>query len=252
MLPIDWFRKTLTLYEHEPFAIYRPQGTHGWPLTAHGPEDLTERLERGGHLVPLPQEPAALANIIEVSIVNFLLERLEGLKGAIATRGTERGYPDLEVSGDFFGGGFTALDVKVARRGRSGNRTESPITLYTGNSYFRYPKLQWPHNFRPFAEYESHLVLLAIYTLNRESVSRIEDLELIVQESWRVGSRSRSSSTREYIGAVSSIQRLRDGDGEFQSSDEFYSYWRNFNFRITKQVQRQLDKLIEQQGSDQN
>ena len=207
-----------------------------------------DKLESGGHFLPLPKEPAALANVLEVSLVDFLLKRIEALNDVTAQRGTERGYPDIEIGGERFGGGYHALDVKVARRAPSGRQTQSRITLYTGNTYFRYPSLQWPGTFRPFHDYETHLDLLAIYTFNEDSLSRIEDVELIVQEAWRIGSKQRSSTTREYIGAVTAIDDLRAGRGEFEAAEEFYKYWRGFRFKIGQAVQQQLDKLLAQQG----
>jgi hypothetical protein len=43
------------------------------------------------------------------------------------------------------------VDVKVARRGPGRSRnTKSRITLYTGNTYFRYPSVRWPGTFRPW------------------------------------------------------------------------------------------------------
>ena len=74
-----------------------------WPLEAANPAELEERLALGGHLLPLPREPAALANVLEVSIVNFLTLRVLGVAGAQIHRGTERGYPDFEVAGPAFG-----------------------------------------------------------------------------------------------------------------------------------------------------
>ena len=114
-------------------------------------------------------------------------------------------------------------------------------------SYFRYPQLNWPGTFRPFQDYGSHLSLIAIYTLNEGSIGRIEDLELIVHETWRIGSRQRSSTTREYIGAVVSIDDLRAGKGDFGTEQAFYAYWRKFPFRIGRTVQQQLDKLLRDQ-----
>jgi hypothetical protein len=144
--------------------------------------------------------------------------------------------------------GFHALDIKVARRhDRNRARTKSRITLYTGNTYFRWPQLHWPGTFRPFAGYTSHLDLIVIYEFVPQVGSRVADIELIVQPAWRIASRQRSSTTREYIGAVDSIEDLRAGRGEFDTPDEFYEYWRAFPFRISQQVQRQLDLLIRQQ-----
>jgi hypothetical protein len=95
----------------------------------------------GGHLLPLPKESAALANVLEVSLVDFLIARIHQVEGGEVRRGSERGYPDLEISGPAFDGGFHAVDIKSARRedpkknrkrGDKDEKTQSRITLYTG------------------------------------------------------------------------------------------------------------------------
>lgn len=218
-------------------------------MTAEDPEELEQRLTDGGHLLPLPKEPAALANVLEVAVVDFLLDRLDELEGVQAQRGTERGYPDLEISGSRFGGGFHAVDVKVARlaetKGRQ--RTQSRITLYTGNTYFRWPTLHWPGTFRPFNDYASHLDVIMLYRFRSETTARVADLEVLVQEAWRIGSKHRSSTTREYIGAVDGLEQLRAGAGDFDTAEAFYQYWRRFPFSVSVQVQRQLHRLLQQQ-----
>jgi len=247
---LDWLREQCAEYEFDVAALYRRRGDHAWPLTATDDEDLERRLEDGGHFLPLPKEPAALANIIEVSVVDHLIERTERFPGLVVARGTERGYPDLEFTGTALNREFHAVDVKVARRASSGRRTQSRITLYTGNTYFRFPQLRWPGTFRPFEDYSRHLTLICIYTLEPSHYSRASDLELLVHETWRIASRQRSSTTREYIGAVDSIESLRDGEGEFDTADDFYRYWRRFNFRIGRAVQQQLDRLLAEQRGE--
>lgn len=246
---LTWLRATLSTYVLEPAAIYRAGVSQVFPIHAESEAELRAKLEAGGHFIPLPKEPAALANIIEVAIADFLIRAIGSIKDATIRRGTERGYPDMEIGGTAFGGGFHAVDVKVARRAKSGNLTESRITLYTGNTYFRHPQLKWAGTFRPFQDYASHLDIIALYTLNEESHGRIEDLEILVQEPWRIASRQRSSTTREYLGAVTRIQDLRDGKGEFSTEAEFYNYWRKYPFKIGRVVQQQLDKLLRSLGS---
>lgn len=241
----SWLRQQCSEYAFGAGGVFlRDSARATWPLVAHDPVELEARLGAGGHLLPLPKEPAALANILEVSILNFLETRIDGVPGATMRRGTERGYPDLEISGEAFGGGYHAIDVKSARRARNLTQTQSRITLYTGNTYFRWPDLHWPGTFRPFNEYASHLDLLLVYTLNETSNARVEDLEVIVQEPWRIASRERSSTTREYIGAVTSIAALRSGEGAFETPRAFYEYWRRFPFRVSPQVQNQLQRLL--------
>jgi hypothetical protein len=249
----EWLRHQCNEYTFDARGVFQRSGLNAsWPVHAADPDELERLLADRGHLLPLPQEPAALANILEVSIVNFLSDRLRDLDDAEVRRGTERGYPDLEISGAAFGGGFHAVDVKAARRAptRGRPRTQSRITLYTGNTYFKWPDLHWPGTPRPFNDYASHLDLLLIYTLRPESTARVEDLEVIVQEPWRIASTRRSSTTREYIGAVDRLDDLRAGFGEFNTPQEFYSYWRKFPFRISAQVQNQLDRLVRQQADE--
>ena|GEM_PF-7092139 len=150
-----WLRMCCQLYEFDIRGVFRRHGTTTWPLTASSSDELEAALVEGAHILPLPKEPAALANVLEVSIVDFILGWLAKLEGADGRHGTERGYPDIERSGELFGGGYHAVDVKVAKRainkrGVPTGNTQSRITLYTGNTYFRYPQLTWPGTFRAF------------------------------------------------------------------------------------------------------
>ena len=255
MKPLDlitWLRSQCDAYQFDVKALYRSRPEETRPLLTSSGAELDSMLDVRGHFLPLPKEPAALANIVEVSVCDYLVQCAESVVGLTVERGTERGYPDLEFGGPALDGAFHAVDIKVARRkptksGRASTQTQSRITLYTGNTYFRYPKLQWPGTFRPFDDYGLHLDLLCIYDLS-DSNARVADLETIVQEAWRIGSRQRSSTTREYIGAVQRLDDLRAGNGEFPSAEAFYAFWRRYNFRVGKVVQQQLDKIIREAG----
>lgn len=245
-----WLRQQCGEYGWGLGGVFRSRGDHAWPLIAQDEDDLEGQLNAGGHILPLPKEPAALANVLEVGIVSFLMDRVEQMDGATAKRGTERGYPDLELTGPVFDGGFHAVDVKIARRavtaaGQPVNRTQSRITLYTGNTYFRHPRVSFPGVMRPFADYATHLDVLGIYTLNENKPGRVDDLELIVQQPWKIASRKRSSTTREYIGAVDKVDDLRAGKGEFATEKEFYAYWRRFPFKTARAVELLLAKQLE-------
>ena len=240
----DWLRAQCNEFVFRPEGVYVASGDHAWPLVASGSEDLTAQLEAGGHLVSLPKESAALANVIEVALVDFLLQRIEALPGGKARRGEERSYPDLEVSGDVFGGGHHAVDIKMARLAKSGRQTQSRCTLYTGNTYFKWPTIQWPGMFRPFDGYVSHLDIIGVYRLDLGYRGRVRELVLCVHEPWRIASKERSSTTREYIGAVVDVEALRDGRGSFPTEDEFYRYWRAYPFRVPKAVEKQLQKVL--------
>jgi hypothetical protein len=246
---IPWLQSTCSGFKIEPLGVFRKDGQARWPITAQNPDDLHRQLVAGRFLAPLPKEPASLANVVEVAVVDFLVQQLQTISGATYARGSERGYPDLEICGSAFGGGFHAVDVKVARRAKNKKSTQSAITLYTGNTYFKYPTLHWPGTFRPFDEYTTHVDVIAIYTFNEKLASRIEDLELIVQEPWRIASKQRSSTTREYLGAVKQIDRLKKGQGEFSSAADFYRFWRKYPFKLSQAVMNTYTRLLGPSGT---
>lgn len=245
---LEWLREQCAEFVFLPAGVYVEQGEHDWPLVARGPEDLTAKLDQAGHLSPLPKESAALANVIEVALVDFLLDRLDRLPGASGRRGEERSYPDLEIGGEPFGGTFHAVDIKMARLAKNGVQTQSRCTLYTGNTYFKWPTIRWPGMFRPFNDYASHLDIIGVYRLDVDFRGRVRDLKLFVHEPWRIASKERSSTTREYIGAVIGVAALREGRGEFDTEAAFYKYWRAYPFRVPKAVERQLQKALREQA----
>jgi hypothetical protein len=95
-------------------------------------------------VVPLPKEPAVVAKVIEVTVIEHLKRKAYGVRGLdVLDDLSGRGYPDVLLAGQAVGGRRVAVDVKVARRKarRYGppSRTQSRITLGPFDSYFRRP-----------------------------------------------------------------------------------------------------------------
>lgn len=243
-----WLRTVCGEYVFQPVGTYISESPQGvWPLElrAENPEQLVDALRERGHLQPLPTESAALANVVEVSLSGFLLAAAEQVQGLTLVRGTDRGYPDLEFTGRLLNDEIRAVDIKVAMRDRDARvptTTQSRITLYTGNTYFKYPDLPLPGILRPFNDYSGHLDIIVLYTYGGDD-NRVSDIEIAVHEPWRIASRERASTTREYIGAVNKLQDLIDGKGAFEDPDEFYRYWRKYPFKQSTVVVKVLERL---------
>lgn len=176
------------------------------------------------------------------------------LTGAHIEEGTERSYPDLEFFGESFGGGPRAVDIKCARRkisasGRPTGSLHNRIALYTGNTYFLWPRLKFSGILRPFDEYSEHVSVVVLYTYDASLPERIRDVRVTVQETWSIASRKRASATREYIGSVSRIDGIENGDGEFASADEFYAYWRapNVGWKKSPEAERLIRQALDAQ-----
>lgn len=247
----DWLESTLAGYRFDVAGVARLDNEiAAWPVTFADAAALRGWLQESGRLQPLPKEPASLANILETSLVDFLEAQALSSGVEVFARGTERGYPDLEIQSPDFGSRPHAVDIKVARRKytkTAPTTTQSRITLYTGNTYFKWPKLHWPGTFRPFDDYATHIDVVLLYTYDETADSRISIPEIVVHESWKIASKQRSSTTREYIGAIVNLEDLKNGRGEFDSAEAFYSFWRRYNFKISAQVAKQLEKLVNEQ-----
>lgn len=246
---LEWLREHTNAWAPSIVGVFREDALHGWPVSAGSASELRQLLVDTGHLLPLPSEPAALANVMEIELRKHLLEAALLTPGAEASEGTERSYPDLEFSGEAFGGGLRAVDIKCARR-KTPNTLNNRIALYTGNTYFLWPSLKFSGILRPFGEYQELISIVVIYTFKPELPERIADVEVVVHESWRIGSKARASATREYIGSVQTIADLIAGRGEFQSAKEFYDYWRHSARRWKKspEAERLLRRALDNQA----
>lgn len=245
---LEWLRGHTETWTPSIVGVFREHALHDWPISASSASDLRQQLTAAGHLLPLPSEPAALANVMEIELRRHLIEAAALTKGAKVKEGTERSYPDLEMFGDVFGGGPRAVDIKCARRKPTGSALNNRIALYTGNTYFLWPQLKFSGIARPFGEYEEHTSVVVIYTFDPSRPERITDVQVLAQETWRIASKARASATREYIGSVHKIEDLVAGRGEFDSAAEFYGYWRHSTRRWKKspEAERLLRRALDE------
>ena len=253
---LTWLREHTNQWKPSIVGVFREDAIHDWPLTASSAPDLRAKLTSAGHLLPLPSEPAALANVMEIELRRHLGEVIGNIAGAELAEGTERSYPDLEFSGEVFGGGIRAVDIKCARRkipasGKLATTLNNRIALYTGNTYFLWPQLKFSGIMRPFAEYRELISIVVIYTYDPDLPERITDVDVVVHETWRIASKARASATREYIGSVQRIEQIVAGKGDFESPAEFYDYWRHSTRRWKKspEAERLLRRALEERES---
>jgi len=180
-------------------------------------------------VIPLPKEPALVAKVIEVTVTEHFKRKAYAVPGLdVLDDLTGRGYPDILLAGSAVGTRRVALDVKVARRKlrRDGHprRTQSRITLGPFDSYFRRPSDPIPGVGVAYGDMAWHLDLIVLYDWESADV---ENVEILAAETWRVASAKRSSTTRNHIGAVDSIEDLRLERGEFATIEAFCDFWRS-------------------------
>ncbi|MBI2439381.1 MAG: restriction endonuclease [Candidatus Moranbacteria bacterium] len=188
--------------------------------------DIIGFATKQGKVIPLNLEPGTLGNVIEGVLIAHLHEKLNGRKDAAAVEGGNRYYPDIELSGSLFDNKVIAFDIKAARRNeRNPNRTQSRITLYTFGTYLKCQDKKFPQTIRPFQDYAHHLDLIVVFDVNNTEKS-VTNFEILIVEPWKVASKTLSSATRDYVGAVMEIDKIREEKGGvFRTQKEFYKFW---------------------------
>lgn len=181
---------------------------------------------KDGSIRPLPREAAVVGKVLEVSIKEFLargLLQVNDLRCIAAS--SDRTYPDFTFDGSLVHPHRFAVDIKCARRARSGDKVSYPITIGTFNAqYFRRPEEKVGNIMMPYGSYTAHLAVLALYDY-ADATAR--NVELLVVEKWRVATKKRSSTTRCYIAAPQRIEDLRAERGDFSSEESFNTFWRS-------------------------
>ena len=187
--------------------------------------DIVGLYRKDSTVLPLPRESSVVGKVIEISINDYLKRRLLEVSSLDSIQASsDRVYPDVSFSGSLIYPFRFALDIKCARVGPRGDRTESAITIGTFDAeYFRYPDEKVGNIMAAYSSYTAHLALVALY---KYTDATARDLELLVVEKWRVATKKRSSGTRCYVAATSNIADLRAEKGDFESEEEFNAYWR--------------------------
>ena len=144
-----------------------------------------------------------------------------------------REYPDATLEGGKLGDRRIAVDIKTTRRIKPNRISGFTIGSYAG--YFRNPDRKMPGCRIPYSKFTEHWIVGFIYDWNKnaDTLHMISNVELIVQEKWRIASRSTGTGTTTAIGSIRNITRIKRGEGDFDSEEEFLYFWRNRRVRGT-------------------
>jgi len=142
-----------------------------------------------------------------------------------------------------------AVDVKTTYR--EGNRKVS-FTLGGYNSFIR-EKTKAKNIEFPYDQYAEDWIVGFIYKrkppeeipshiYDLKDLSKIpipfEDVQVFVQEKWRIAGQSVGSGNTTNIGSISgTIEDFRNGRGSFSSEEEFLDYWRNYGRTAAQRTQ---------------
>lgn len=56
----------------------------------------------------------------------------------------------------------------------------------------------------------------------------ISNVEIVIQEKWRLASKTTGTGTTTAIGSIKDINCIIGGNGDFKNEKEFLDYWRSY------------------------
>lgn len=189
-----------------------------WTIKGFADED--------GKIYDLPDIPQVITGVFQEVAKQKLKPFLRKKYNCEIIQGGAREYPEITVFGGKLGQEKIAIDIKTTRRISRNRISGFSIGSYAG--YFLHPERKLPGCKFPYGEFKEHWLVGFIYTWNPEadSLHMVSDIEVIVNEKWRIASKSTATGTTFAISSVRDLQRLRKGQGDFNSSEEFETFWR--------------------------
>lgn len=170
------------------------------------------------------------------------MRRLKPSALNVSNRRVQNHYPDFTFHKGCEANGKIAIDVKTTYRRNDGDRFAYTLGGYT--SFIR-PGNERKNIVFPFDQYTEHWVIGFVYNRigtkkaqaeHRFALDQIADIplpfenvEVFVQEKWRIASDRAGSGNTTNIGSINgTIDEFRKGNGPFESEDEFLAYWRAY------------------------
>lgn len=199
-------------------------------------------VDKAGSVYPLGADTKVLSTIFELVSRPAVYNTAAATGYECVEPTVQNHYPDFTFHKGLGAKGKIAIDVKTTYRRNRKDKFGYTLGGYT--SFIR-PGNETKNIVFPFSEYSEHWVIGFVYnrigtkkaqakhSFKLDQISEIplpfEDVEVFVQEKWRIASDRAGSGNTTNIGSISgTIEDFRAGKGPFKSEEEFLDYWQTY------------------------
>ena len=199
-------------------------------------------VDQAGSVYPLGADTKVLSTIFELVSRPAVYAAAKTLGYEVVEPTVQNHYPDFTYHRGLGKNGKIAIDVKTTYRMHDDDKFSYTLGGYT--SFIR-PGNERKNIVFPFPEYSEQWVLGFVYNRIAEKKAGAEhqytvdqigeiplpfgNVEVFMQEKWRVSSDRAGSGNTTNIGSINAtIDDFRAGNGPFTSEDEFLEYWRAY------------------------
>lgn len=197
-------------------------------------------IDRRGRIYPLSSDTKVLSTIFE-NIARQAIASYEIREGLDLIQPDKQNYyPDFTLATGRDDRNKIAIDVKTTYK----NAPDDSFG-YTLGSYTSFLRNGTKNILFPYTEYAEHWIIGFVYRriavdpigashiytpAIRDSIPvPFTDVEVFVQEKWRISGDRAGSGNTTNIGSISgTLTDFQQGNGVFQSEAEFLAYWRGY------------------------
>lgn len=197
-------------------------------------------VDRKARVHPLGSDTKVISTIFEILARSAVYSCAEEAGLSVKEPDRQNHYPDFTLMRSTDSVRKIALDVKTTYRKGVGSSLRYTLGSYT--SYIR-PASESKNIVYPHSHYGEHWVIGFVYSRSNKgvdtgiySIRELQDIEppfrdvdVFVQEKWRIASDRAGSGNTASIGSISGkLEDFVRGNGPFVSEAEFLAYWRGY------------------------
>lgn len=197
-------------------------------------------IDRRGRIYPLSSDTKVLSTLFE-NIARRAVASYAARQGlTLYDAGKQNYYPDFTLAAHPDDPHKIAIDVKTTYKATADSRFSFTLGSYTSFLRNGVKNIAFP-----YSEYVEHWIIGFVYRrvdVDDAATSRLystdelasipapfTDVEVFMQEKWRIAKDSAGSGNTTNIGSiVGTIADFTQGRGVFQSESEFLAYWRSY------------------------
>jgi hypothetical protein len=197
-------------------------------------------VDQTGRVYPLGADTKVLSSVFELISRPSIYRVAKKLGLVVVEAEVQNHYPDFTLMKDVGDHQKIAVDIKTTYR-----NDPKDTFGYTLGGYTSFIRNERKNIVFPYSQYSEHWVIGFVYDrLAKKKAGGtheyttgdlkdiplpFENVEVFVQEKWRISSDRAGSGNTTNIGSI--VARLDDfvaGRGVFDSEDEFLEYWRSY------------------------
>lgn len=223
--------------------------------------DILGFLNYNHDILAFGSDSKIIGRLFEIIIVPTLKQVAENLGCTLYESEQQTVYPDFWLEKP--NGRLVAIDIKSTYRkfNMSGSVKNFNFTLGAFSSFLRNGTKNIA---RPYSQFDSHIVVGFLYTRNENATTGLstledsnsitpayEDVEVFVQEKYKIAGFRKGSGNTNNIGTISadSIDAFSNGDSYFADlgNDVFEDYWSHYPlYTDTKETKANLYTNLEE------